>query len=117
VIIMNMTCIVCPNGCRMSVAEEGGEIKVDGAQCKKGIEFAKAEMTNPMRSLTTTVKTVFADIPKLPVKTNGEIPKGKMLEAMNIIKTVLVTERLHAGDVVLPDVFGVQIIATASMQH
>lgn len=114
---MNMTCIVCPNGCRMSVAEEGGEIKVDGAQCKKGIEFAKAEMTNPMRSLTTTVKTVFADIPKLPVKTNGEIPKGKMLEAMNIIKTVLVTERLHAGDVVLPDVFGVQIIATASMQH
>ena len=113
---MNMTCIVCPNGCRLTVEDADGEIKVDGAQCKKGVEFAKAERTNPMRSLTTTVRTVFADMPRLPVKTNGEIPKGKMLEAMKLIRAVRVNERLHTGDVILPDVFGVQIIATSDMQ-
>jgi len=113
---MNMTCIVCPNGCRLTVENEGGKIKVDGAQCKKGIGFAEAELTNPMRSLTTTVKTAFADMPRLPVKTNGEIPKGKMLEAMKIIRNVRVTERLQTGDVVIPDVFGVEIVATASME-
>lgn len=112
---MNMTCIVCPNGCRLTVDGEGEEIKVDGAQCKKGIEFARTELTNPMRSLTTTVKTAFDDFPQLPVKTNGEIPKGRMLEAMKLIKAVRVTQRLHVGDVVLPDVFGVNIVATASM--
>lgn len=115
---IKMTCIVCPNGCRMTVEKPesaDGEIKVDGAQCKKGIAFAKAELTNPMRALSTTVHTVFADMSRLPVKTQGEIPKGKMLEAMRMIKTVQVTKRLQAGDVVLPDVFGVPIIATASM--
>lgn len=112
---MNMTCIVCPNGCRLTVENEGGKIKVDGAQCKKGIDFAGAELTNPTRSLTTTVKTAFADMPRLPVKTNGEIPKGKMLEAMKLIKNVYVTKRFHVGDIVLPDVFGVDIVATASM--
>jgi CxxC motif-containing protein len=99
----------------MTVEDVNGAIKVDGAQCKKGVEFAKAELTNPMRSLSTTVDTDFSDMPRLPVKTNGEIPKGKMLEAMQIIKTVRVKQRLQVGDVVLPDVFGVQIVATASM--
>ena len=112
---MNMTCIVCPNGCRLTVENEEGKIKVEGAQCKKGVAFANTELTNPTRSLTTTVRTAFADIPRLPVKTNGEIPKGKMLEAMKMIKTVRVTQRLHVGDVVLPDVFGVNIVSTASM--
>ncbi|MEI6579697.1 MAG: DUF1667 domain-containing protein [Eubacteriales bacterium] len=110
-----MTCIVCPNGCRLTVENEDGKIKVDGAQCKKGIDFANTELENPTRSLTTTVKTAFADMPRLPVKTSGEIPKGKMLEAMKMIKTVRVTNRLHVGDVILPDVFGVKIVATASM--
>lgn len=113
---MEMTCIVCPNGCRLHIENADGIIKVDGAQCKKGIDFANAELTHPMRSLTTTVKTTFADLPRLPVKTKGEIPKGKMLEAMKVIKNVLVTEKLRTGDVVLPDVFGVQIIATSDME-
>lgn len=114
---MNLTCIVCPNGCRMTVENEGQEIKVEGAQCKKGAEFAKTELTNPTRSLTTTVRTVFEDFPRLPVKTSAEIPKGKMLEAMKRIKNVRVEKRLHVGDIVLPDVFGADIVATANMEQ
>lgn len=111
----SMVCIVCPNGCTLGVEAEGEEIKVEGAQCKKGISFAKEELTNPMRSLTSTVKTVFPEMPRLPVKTDGDIPKGKMLEVMKIIRKLEIDERKKAGDVILEDVFGVKLIATMTM--
>ena len=112
---MNITCIICPNGCRLSLRQEGDETIVQGAKCKKGIDFAKTELLNPMRSLTSTVATVFPEMPRLPVKTKGEIPKGKMFEAMEIIRNVIIDKRLKAGDIVLPDVFGTEIIATADI--
>jgi len=111
-----VTCIVCPNGCRLTVTGTGENIQVEGALCKKGVDFAVNELTRPMRSLTSTVKTVFPDMPRLPVKTMGEIPKGKMLEAMKIIRRALVTERLKTGDTVIKDVFGTDIVATATMR-
>jgi CxxC motif-containing protein len=96
----------------MEVSVEGEEIKVAGNLCPKGVDFAKAEMTAPMRSLTTTVATSFPDSPRLPVKTRGEIPKGKMMEAMAKIRTVVVSEPKQVGDVILPDLFGTDVVAT-----
>lgn len=111
-----MTCIVCPNGCRLTVTGTAENIQVEGALCKKGVDFAVNELTRPMRSLTSTVRTAFPDMPRLPVKTRGEIPKGKMLEAMKIIRRALVTERLKTGDIVIENVFGTDIVATATMR-
>ncbi|MBQ2775631.1 MAG: DUF1667 domain-containing protein [Clostridia bacterium] len=110
-----IVCIVCPNGCRLTVSQSDGEISVQGATCKKGIDFAKTELTAPTRSLTSTVDTVFSDMPRLPVKTEGEIPKDKLLDAMKIIRNTKVTERLKTGDTVINDLFGTKVIATADM--
>ena len=33
---MELTCVVCPNGCLLTVWEENGETKVEGAACKNG---------------------------------------------------------------------------------
>lgn len=110
-----MVCIVCPNGCRLTVTTDGGEINVQGATCKKGIEFAKTELTAPTRSLTSTVETAFPDMPRLPVKTEGEIPKNKLLDAMKIIRSTKVTKPLRTGDVVIEDLFGTKLIATSDM--
>ncbi|MDR1409287.1 MAG: DUF1667 domain-containing protein [Oscillospiraceae bacterium] len=112
---MEIICIVCPNGCRMEASGEGGNLQVSGNLCPKGIDFAKAEITAPMRSLTTTVATVFPESPRLPVKTRSEIPKGKVMEAMAKIRTVVVHEPKKVGDVILPDVFGTDIIATGEL--
>ncbi|MDR2159904.1 MAG: DUF1667 domain-containing protein [Treponema sp.] len=92
-----LLCIVCPNGCRLRVEESGGGIQVAGNQCKRGIDFARAEITNPTRTLTTTVRTVFPEVPALPVRTAGEIPKGKIGEAMAFLATVVVGEPLRIG--------------------
>ena len=113
--VTEMVCIVCPNGCRLKVSRDGDKIEVQGATCKRGVEFGTAELTHPTRSLTTTVDTVFQDMSRLPVKTNGEIPKGHLLDAMKIIRSFKLSERVNTGDVVIKDVFGTDIVATADM--
>ena len=54
-----MICIVCPNSCELKISEEGEQIAVSGNMCPKGIDFAVAELTNPMRTISSTVKTSF----------------------------------------------------------
>lgn len=110
-----LTCIVCPNGCRLTAENINGGVSVKGALCSRGKEFAAAEYTHPMRSLTTTAATVFPDMPRLPVKTRGEIPKDKLMEAMQLINRITVDRRLKAGETVLEGVFGTEVIATADL--
>lgn len=110
-----MVCIVCPNGCHLSVISDGDRIEVKGAKCKRGIEFGTTELTCPTRSLTSTVDTVFADMPRLPVKTSCEIPKEHLLDAMEAIRSFKLTERVQTGDIVIKDIYGADIIATADM--
>ena len=45
----NLVCIVCPNGCRLTVTE-GENIEVSGAKCPRGKAYAVSEMTNPTTS-------------------------------------------------------------------
>ena len=114
---MEMTCIVCPNGCSMTVERNGEEIIVTGNRCKRGEAFAKAELTQPMRTICSTVKTVFPDVPVLPVRTSCEIPKDKIFAVMEEINKVTVTERIHSSDIIIHNVLNLNadIIATSRM--
>ena len=61
-------CTVCPRGCRVIVEGEGDKIvTVEGHTCKRGLEFASAEFSHPVRILTTTVKIADATNDLLPV--------------------------------------------------
>ena len=104
-------CIVCPNGCRLNVekASETEGYAISGNKCKRGIDFAIAEITNPMRTLTTTVRTSFPGVPVLPVRTAGEIPKGKIREAMNCINAITVSRPLGIGETVAENILGLGI--------
>ncbi len=101
-------CIVCPNGCRLSAEKnaDGSGYAISGNKCKRGIDFAIAEITNPMRTLTTTIRTNFPGVPVLPVRTTGEIPKGKIREAMNYINTITVSQPLGIGEIVVENILG-----------
>lgn len=110
---MDLVCIVCPRGCRIKI-EDG---VVSGNSCKKGEAFAKAEMTCPMRTVCSTVATTFADMPVLPVRTDGEIPKAEIADLMKLINGIVVDKKLKRGDIVSANVLGthVNLIATASI--
>lgn len=52
-----LTCIGCPLGCSITVTLENGEIKdVAGYTCKRGHDYARKEVTNPTRIVTSTVR-------------------------------------------------------------
>jgi CxxC motif-containing protein len=111
-----LLCIVCPNGCSLELEGSGGTLQVLGNQCKRGLDFARAELTNPTRTLTTTVRTAFPEVPVLPVRTDGEIPKGKIGEIMALLGAVTIREALEIGAVVaeLPEL-GRRVIATSNI--
>ena len=74
-------CIGCPRGCLLRVEEENGEFTVTGNSCDNGRKFAISEMTEPKRTICSTVRTVFADVPVLPFKVIGAI-KPKRINAI-----------------------------------
>jgi CxxC motif-containing protein len=114
---MEVVCIVCPNGCLLQAEQTPEGIKVSGNKCKRGAAFAIEELTAPKRSLTTTVATCFKDMPVVPVRTDGEIPKEKIFELMSFLKTLRAERRYKMGEILASDILGtgVNIIVTCDM--
>jgi CxxC motif-containing protein len=74
-------------------------------------------MTNPTRTVTTTVRTVFPQAPVVPVRTQGEIPKGKIGDVMAVLNSITIKEPLGIGAVVVENVLGLgrDIIVTSNV--
>ena len=72
-------CTVCPRGCHIQVEGERETVRqVTGYTCKRGLEYATAEFTHPVRILTTTVKLDGEEHDLLPVRSAKPIPKEKL---------------------------------------
>jgi len=112
-----ITCITCPIGCRITANVVNGEYIFFGNKCPKGVHFARTELTSPVRSLTTTVRTVFPEMPVLPVRTSGEVSKKKMTEIIRELSKVVVTEKIGIGETVAANILGTgcNIIAASNM--
>lgn len=112
-----LVCIVCPRGCTLKIEKNADAYSVTGNFCKRGEKFAVSEMTSPMRTICTTVRTAFDDVPVLPVRVSSDIPKEKIFEVMKKINETTVTERISRGDKVIENVFGlgVDVIATSDI--
>ena len=111
----NLTCIVCPRGCQMTVTlEDGKVINVEGNFCRRGVTYANDECTNPKRTVTSTVRCLDGSI--VSVKTESTIPKEKMFEVMEEINAVRPVGDLKIGDVVIENVCGtgVNVVATSN---
>ena len=111
-----LICIVCPKGCHLKV-DENNDYAVTGNGCPRGAEYGKAELTNPTRVVTSTVRIVGASLPRCPVKTNGVIPKGMIFDIMKALDEVSLTAPVTVGDVVIENVCGtgVNVVAARTM--
>lgn len=109
-----LTCIVCPVGCTLEAELDGGKvISVSGNTCPRGVKYAEAECTAPVRTVTSTVRCADGSI--LPVKTDRPIPKEKMEECMKLINNIIVPLPVAIGDVIIEDVFGSNVVATKNI--
>lgn len=112
-----LVCIVCPRGCTMHIEEKDGEYIVTGNSCKRGAQFAVSEMTEPKRTICTTVRTNFPGVPVLPVRVSAEIPKDRIFDVMDAINQVCLETPVRRGDAVIQNVLdlGADVIATSDI--
>ncbi len=113
-----LICINCPLGCGLTVTLKDKEVvKVEGNTCPKGEAYGKKEVTDPTRIVTSTVRVSGGVLPVVSVKTASDIPKGKIMDCAEALKSVQVQAPVAAGDVVLENVCGtgVSVIATKNV--
>lgn len=115
--IKKFICIGCPMGCPLTVTIDGADIKVEGNTCPVGDRYAKKEVTNPTRVVTSSVRVSGADIARVSVKTESDIPKGKIFDCMKEISSVTVEAPIHIGDIIIENCAdtGVNVIATKNV--
>lgn len=115
---VNLICIGCPLGCPLTVEMEGNEVKsVSGNTCPRGDAYAKKELTNPTRIVTSTVRVAGGKLAMVSVKTQSDIPKGKIFDCVKALKDVEVIAPVKIGDVIVENVAGtgVNVIATKNV--
>ncbi len=112
----NIICVACPMGCGVTVeiAENGDILSVTGNTCKRGDAYARAECTNPVRSLATTVKVDGGIHNVVPCKSAGSLPKDKIMECMEIINKAEAKAPVALGDILVENILntGINIVAT-----
>ena len=115
-----LTCIGCPLGCSITVTLENGEIKdVSGYTCKRGHDYARKEVTNPTRIVTTSIAVTGSKSGAHTVscKTASDIPKEKIFDIIGALRGLTVPAPIRIGDILLPDAAhtGIPIIATKNI--
>ena len=110
-----LTCIVCPRGCALTVELDGDKVVgVSGNICKRGEAYAEAECTRPVRTVTSTVRCKSGKV--VAVKTNAPVPKSKVFDVMKEINTTLAPDGIKIGDVIIKNVAGTgsDVVATSN---
>ena len=116
--IRELTCIGCPMGCPLTIELKQGEVaSVTGNTCKRGEAYARKEVTNPTRIVTSSVMVEGGSLAAVSVKTKEDIPKEKIFDCMKALKGVKVQAPVHIGDVIVKNVAGtgVDIVATKNI--
>ena len=115
---IKLICIGCPMGCPLEVERDGDTVTaVRGNTCPRGDAYARKEVTNPTRIVTTTVRVEGGAAPMVSVKTAQDIPKGKIFDCAAALRDVRVKAPVAIGDVVLSNAAGtgVDVIATKAV--
>lgn len=110
-----MICINCPLGCPLTIDVDGDNITVTGNTCPRGEAYAKAEITNPTRIVTSTIYVNNGE--RVSCKTERAIPKGKIFDVMEKIKATECSAPIEIGDVLIENVCdtGINVVATKNI--
>lgn len=109
-----MICISCPLGCDLEVEVDGEMIEIKGSRCKRGQDYARNEILDPRRMVTSNVRAVGGDCPLVSVKTSAPIPKDLIRDLIQALKEIRLESPVRIGQVIIHDFkgTGVDILAT-----
>ena len=138
-----ITCIICPNGCLLSadVSVPGTDASVTGtgcprvidspvtgAGCPRGEAYFIQELTDPGRTLTSSVLVTDGELPlcsvrltepiPISVRLTEPIPIARIPDVMKEIRKMKVEAPLESGTVLIRDVLGLgsDVIATKTIR-
>jgi Uncharacterized protein with conserved CXXC pairs len=117
--VKELTCIGCPMGCLLNVEIENGKVEsVTGHTCPRGEQYARKEVVNPTRIVTSTVRVQNGNLPVVSVKTDRDISKNKIKECIKALRGITVTAPVNIGDIILHNVADTDcnIIATKKIE-
>ena len=110
-----LTCIICPRGCSLTVEIQGNDTKVTGNACSKGAEYGTNECLCPVRTVTSILRISNRTDTMVSVKTNKPVKKADIFSVMELLKNTSVEAPVKAGDVLISNVYGADIVATKTV--
>ena len=100
---MELICIVCPNGCRLTVNQTPDGITVTGNKCVRGKQYGTDELTDPRRTVTAVVRTTDPGHPCVPVKSDRPVPKPLINAVLRKIYSLQIDLPVERGGICIAD--------------
>ena len=113
-------CVSCPVGCALTVEVEGTKVlSVEGNTCPRGVPYAEAEVSNPLRVFASTVRVEGGALSVCPVRSRAPLPLVKVFDVARELAKVVLPAPVRIGQVILPDVCGtgVDLVASRSLER
>ena len=115
----DITCIVCPIGCKILIKTNGKNFEIlKGSKCKRGTEYARNEALDPRRMLTTSVLVNNGEWPLVSVKSLKPVPKDKIFTVLKEIKQTKINAPVKSGQIIIKNIANtnIDIVATKSIR-
>ena len=132
------TCIICPRGCIIEIdtgeglameksRAEGGAgfeptleralASAAGMGCRRGADYVRQEIVNPMRTIATSAKVLGGTMQLVSVRTTKAIPKSLIRKVLSQAQALVLAAPVEAGRILIAGVAGSEsdIIATSSV--
>ena len=110
------TCILCPNSCEIAVEYEGKQlISAEGHKCDNGKKYVEQELTDPKRTIASSVLVTGGDRPLVSVRLTAPISRDLIFPLMEKIQAMCLAAPVEPGTVIMEKVFGsdADLIATS----
>ncbi len=108
----DLVCIICPKGCRITINYEKNESEIKiiksilGYSCPKGKIYAEQEILEPLRTLTTTIKTTYKEHQRLAVRSDSEIPLAQLIPVIKHVRSIVIDKPVTAGTCIAKNPLG-----------
>ncbi|MFH0861145.1 MAG: DUF1667 domain-containing protein [Candidatus Altiarchaeota archaeon] len=113
-----MKCIVCPVGCDVTVEYVRKKVReISGCACQRGEAYARDEVVDPKRVLTSTVRVSGGSEPLVSVRTDKAIQKVKVKAAVKKLSKLKVRAPVKIGDVLVRNLMnsGADVVSTKTV--
>ena len=113
-----MVCLVCPKSCCLSIIHNLENISIENNDCNKGLEFAKKELRDPERLLTSTIRVDLGELPLVSVRSDKPVKKTEVKALIKYLDSIVLYAPVISGQILVSGLGKnkVNIIATRTIE-